>query len=68
MVIFRDVYTQVIYNYIELHDGDLILYKDIMSKFQMSYPTIRKKINWLIKNNFIEKQGRKISIIPEWRR
>lgn len=66
MINFNDLYTQIIYNYIDLHNGDLILYKDLMSKYKMSYPTIRKKVNWLIKNNYINKIGRKFFIIPRF--
>lgn len=66
MINFNDLYTQIIYNYIDMHNGDLILYKDLMAKYKMSYPTIRKKVNWLIKNNYIHKNGRKFFIVPHF--
>lgn len=63
---FNDIYTTCIYNYLSLHDGDLILYKDIMDEYKMSYPTVRSRINWLIKHKYITKKGRRISIIPQF--
>ena len=63
---FPDIYLQIIFSYIQDHDGDQILYKDLMSKYKMSYPTIRKKINWLIKNKFIRKNGRTIKLVPQF--
>lgn len=66
MLRFPDVYIQVIYDYICKHDGDMILYKDIMDKYQMSYPTVAKKIKWLIQNKLITKQGRRITTIPQF--
>lgn len=62
--LFPDLYTQIIYEYIKQHDGSLILYKDLMSKYKMSYPTIRKKVKWLIEHNLIKKRGRKFSLLP----
>lgn len=61
---FPDVFTKIIYEYIAQHDGDLILFKDLMSKYKMSYPTIRKKIQWLVEHNLIKKRGRKFTLIP----
>lgn len=61
---FPDIYIKVIYDYIRNHDGDLILYKDIMDKYKMSYPTVRKKIKWLIDNKLITKNGRRFNLLP----
>ena len=61
---FPDIYTKVIYEYIKQHDGDLILYKDLMHHYKMSYPTIRKKVRWLIKNKLITKHGRRFNLLP----
>lgn len=61
---FPDLYTRIIYEYVSEHDGDLILYKDLMSKYKMSYPTIRKKVRWLIEHNLIRKSGRQFSLVP----
>lgn len=61
---FPDLYTQIIYEYITKRDGDYILYKDLMSKYKMSYPTIRKKVKWLVDNNLIQKRGRRFSLLP----
>lgn len=61
---FPDLYTQIIYDYISRRDGETILYKNIMEKYKMSYPTIRKKVNWLVKNRLITKNGRKFHVLP----
>lgn len=66
MIKFPDIYTQLIYGYIVDRDGDQILYKDLISKYKMSYNTVRKKINWLIKNNYIRKYGRTIKLVPQF--
>lgn len=66
MIKFPDIYTQLIYGYIADRDGDQILYKDLISKYKMSYTTIRKKVNWLIKNNYIRKNGRTIKLVPHF--
>lgn len=63
---FPDIYLQLIYEYLVDHDGDQILYKDLMSKYKISYPTIRRKIKWLIKNNYIRKYGRTIKLVPQF--
>lgn len=66
MIRFSDIYTQVIYDYLTKHDDSLILYKDIMDKYRMSYPTIRKRIKWLIDAGYIKKNKRHIEIIPQF--
>lgn len=66
MIHFNDLYTQVIYNYLTLHDDSIILYKDLMHKYKMSYPTIRKRIKWLTDNGYIKKNRRHIQIIPQF--
>lgn len=66
MIKFNDLYTQCIYNYLKLHDDSFILYKDIMDKYKMSYPTVRKRIKWLVDNGYIKKNKRHIEIIPQF--
>lgn len=65
-IIFPDIYTQIIYDYICRHDGDLILYKDLIQNHHMSYTTVRKKIKWLEDNRYIIKRGRYIQTIPQY--
>lgn len=60
MIIFREF----IYRYIREHDGETILYKDLMKEFKTTYPTVRNHIKWLINNNFIIKDGKKIFVHP----
>ena len=55
---FRDIYSAAIYNYIKAHNNNTILYKDIMREFNISYPTVRKKIRNLIRTGKIIKTGK----------
>lgn len=63
---FPDVFTKCIYEYILKHDGELILYKDLMDEYKMCYTTVRKKVNWLIKNQLIVKNKRRFNVIPHF--
>lgn len=60
---WRDIYTMSIYNYIKAHNNNTILLKDIMEEFNITYPTVRNRINKLIKMKKIERNGRKFKII-----
>lgn len=60
---FRDIYTRAIYNYIKEHNNNTILYLDIMREFNISYPTVRKKIKNLVRMGKIRKEGKHMSII-----
>lgn len=66
MIKFPDLYTQIIYDYILKHDDELILYKDIIENYHISYPTIRNRVNWLEKNGYIQKEKRRVKIIPRF--
>lgn len=66
MIKFPDLYTQIIYEYLLKHDDELILYKDIIHHYRMSYPTIRSRIKWLADNGYIQKDKRRIQIIPQF--
>lgn len=63
MLKFPDIYTTCIYRYIFTHNESYILYKDIKLKYSISYPTIRKRIKWLVDHRFIKKEGRYFEII-----
>lgn len=60
---FRDIYTKAIYDYIKQHNDNTILYLDIMREFNISYPTVRKKIRNLIRMGRISKTGKRMKII-----
>lgn len=60
---FRDIYTAAIFRYIQDHNNNTILYKDIMREFNISYPTVRKKIRNLIRTGKIEKSGKHYKVI-----
>lgn len=62
---FRDIYTAAIFNYIKAHNNNTILYKDIMREFNISYPTVRKKIKNLIRTGKIQKSGKFYKIIAK---
>lgn len=57
-MVFRDIYTKAIYNYIAEHNNNSILYLDIMREFNISYPTVRKKVRHLIQMGRIRKTGK----------
>ena len=61
-IIFPNLRIQRIYRYIQLNDGQNILYKDIESALNLSAPTVRKWIRWLLKRELIFKDGKRISI------
>lgn len=56
---FRDIYTRAIYNYIVEHKNNTILYLDIMREFNISYPTVRKKVRNLINMGRIKREGKR---------
>lgn len=62
MATFRDIYTMAIYRYIAEHNKNTILYKDIMEEFNITYPTVRKKVRNLIKMGKIKKVGKHYTI------
>lgn len=66
MVQFPNIYLNIIYKYILNHDGEQILYKNIKQIYGISYPTIRKKIDWLVSRNFIRREKRRFWIIPRY--
>lgn len=66
MIRFQDLYTQIIYEYLLKHDDELVLYKDIIEHYHISYPTIRRRIKWLADNGYIQKDKRRIQIIPQF--
>lgn len=60
---FRDIYTAAIYRYIKDHNKNTILYKDIMREFNITYPTVRKKVRNLVKMGKIKKTGKHYEIL-----
>ena len=61
-IIFPNLRIQRIYRYIQLNDGQNILYKDIERELNLSAPTVRKWIRWLRKRELIHQHGKRISI------
>ena len=62
---FRDIYSRSIFYYIKEHNNNTILFKDIMEEFNISYPTVRKKIKNLIRTGKIERKGKKYKVLKE---
>lgn len=62
---FVNKYIDRIYKYLYIHDGQTILQKDIASDLQIDKKTIRKYIKWLVRREYIKKDGKKISILPQ---
>lgn len=66
MIKFPNLYLTIIYRYILQHDGEQILYKNLHEQYNISYPTIRRKVKWLEERRFIRREGRKFFIIPRF--
>ena len=66
MIKFPNLYTQIIYDYLEKHDDELILMKNLQEKYHISQPTIRKYIRWLEKNHYIIRNKRHFQVIPRF--
>ena len=62
---FVNKYIDRIYKYLYIHDGETILQKDIASDLQIDKKTIRKYLKWLVRREYIKKDGKKISILPQ---
>lgn len=62
---FRDVFSMAIFYYIKAHDNNTILYKDIMEEFDLSYPTVRRKIKNLVRTGKIKKTGKKYKVLEK---
>lgn len=58
MINIPNKYARKIYKYIELHDGETILMQDFAKATQISQPTIRKYLRWLIRRELITKNGK----------
>lgn len=63
---FRSIYLKSIYHYIKLHDGQTILYKDIMDEYAITYPTVRKCVQWLLDRELIKKVGKKMWVASHY--
>lgn len=59
---FFNKYLNNIYRYIEMHDGETILIKDMVKDLDISAKTIRKYIRFLVKGEIIKKTGKRFSI------
>ena len=60
---FRDIYTRAIFNYISEHNNNTILYLDIMQEFNISYPTVRKKVRNLLRMGRIKRDGKRYTVL-----
>lgn len=61
---FTNRYIRMIYNYIQKHDGEIILIYEMSEALQITQPTIRKYLHWLIDRNLIRRYKKRFWIIP----
>ena len=62
---FVNHYVDRIYKYLYRHDGETILLKDLVTEVGFCDKTIRKYLKWLVRREYIKKDGKKISILPQ---
>lgn len=53
-----------IYKYIQFHDDETILIKDICRATGISKPTVIKFVRWLERRELIKKNGKHFKILP----
>lgn len=61
---FTNRYIREIYNYIKRHDGEIILIYEMSDELQITQPTIRKYLRWLMDRNLIRKNKKRFWTIP----
>lgn len=54
-----------IYKYIFIHDGDIYCQLEMEKDLNITRKTIRKYVNYLIKREYIKKDGRRLHILPQ---
>lgn len=59
-ILFPNPNIYRIYKYIKLNDGQNILAKDIEAELQLSAPTVRKHLRWLLRRELIKRNGKRI--------
>jgi len=62
---FVNKYIDKIYKYLYIHDGETLLMKDMERELNITVKTIRKYLRWLVRREYIKKDGKKISILPQ---
>ncbi len=61
---FVNKFADKVYKYIYIHDGETLLLKNMERDLQISRPTIRKYIRWLVRRGYIKKDGKQFEIVP----
>lgn len=62
---FVNKYVDKIYKYIYIHDDETILIKDIARAVGFTEKTVIKYIRWLVRREYIKKDGKHFKIIPD---
>lgn len=57
-----DAYAKIILEYIEKHDGETLLIKDIAADTLISVKTVQKKIAALVEEGYITKDGKRFFV------
>lgn len=63
---FFNTYLDKIYRYIERHDEQTILMKDIASELGTTRVTVRKYVRWLERRELIKRTGKRFSIVDQF--
>lgn len=62
---FVNKYVDRIYKYIYIHDDETILIKDIARAVGFTEKTVIKYVRWLVRREYIKKDGKHFKIIPD---
>lgn len=57
---------RTLYHFLQFHDGETLLLKDICEEVTSSEKTVRKNIKWLISHNLIKKTGKRYFLIDQF--
>lgn len=60
-----DALTRVVFDYIQKHDGQTILIKNVTADTAVNPKTVRKKIAILEERGFISRDGKNFSVLKK---
>lgn len=62
---FLNKKLNAIYKYLYIHDGDIYCQSEIAKDLGFTRTTVRKYVKYLIRREYIKKDGRRIHILPQ---
>lgn len=62
---FFNRWIDSIYRYIEVHDGETLLIKDIARDIGTTVVTVRKYLKWLTRRDLVKRTGKRFSIVNQ---